>query len=91
MDVTRRGEEGDRERFSTLAHRCSLAGSAPLFALEERLDAVSNLVTNRPDSTERFAPGILERPVIALKIRRDWALIIASHGDQPLGSLRQLG
>ena len=63
-------------------------GSAPPFVLEESLDALSNLVANLPDSIERFALGILERPVVALETGHNRTMISASHGDEHLSSFR---
>src|SRR4029453_10042079 len=78
-----------KERATGTGGRCT-AALTPSFALEERLDALTNLITNLADPSDRFPFGILQRPVVALQTRDDRTLIDTSHRDQHLHSLRQL-
>jgi hypothetical protein len=60
---------------------------APPFALEQRVDALTDLVTDLAHASEVLALRTVQRPVIALDVRHHWTLISASHRDQYLSSL----
>ena len=64
-----------------VVHPSPTSGLTPPFVLEERLDALSNLVPNLPDPSERSALGILQRPIIAFQTRHDWTLVPTPHRD----------
>ena len=69
---------------------CLSARFTPPFVLEQRLDALTDLLANLADASNIFALGILQRPIVAFQARNDRTLIPTPHRDQHLGSLGQL-
>ena len=56
--------------------------SPPTVCIDERRHPVTNIVADSADVFDRFAFGIIERPIIPLQPGYEGALVAASHRHQ---------
>src|SRR5258708_34906504 len=58
--------------------------------LDEGVDAVSNLIANRPDLFECLAGRVVEFPVLVVLAGQERAGVAAAHRDDDIGSQDEL-